>query len=222
MKDRIPGAPGKYSAVVAGGEYEKLQTGQPFSITLKRDDEPVEVGTPYSKAAVLPDSLAKKLCPDKEDPTPADAFSALANNRVVSQGESNGWLYRQWANGMAECWITIKNIEDNGFGVGQVLPFGFKRDAGVKMIASFSSNEETQIPILKYYMLDTLGGDDIAFGLYYHIAVFDTYTGNFVDNYTNITMDVYVVGAWKDIINSGGGSYSDVTAKIEDDVLIIE
>lgn len=82
MKDRIAGAPGRYSAVVAGGEYQKLQTGQPFSITLTRDDKPEVEGTPYSKAAVLPDDVAKRLCPDLEDPSPADAFDSLSKGTM--------------------------------------------------------------------------------------------------------------------------------------------
>ena len=94
MKDRIAGAPGRYSAVVAGGEFEKLQTGQPFSITMTRDDEPQVPGTPYSKAAVLPDDLAKMLCPDLEDPSPADAFRSLAEQvewkvQIITWGEND-------------------------------------------------------------------------------------------------------------------------------------
>lgn len=83
MKDRIAGAPGQYSAVVTAGEYQKLQSGHPFTITLTRDDKPEVEGTPYNKAAVLPDSLAKKICPNISDPTPADALAALAQKASV-------------------------------------------------------------------------------------------------------------------------------------------
>ena len=77
MRDRVPGAPGQYKAVITAAELQKLQGGKTFAITLSRDDNPVVVGTPYSKAAVLPDALAAMLCPDNDDPTPADAFEAL-------------------------------------------------------------------------------------------------------------------------------------------------
>lgn len=77
MTDRVPGAPGQYKAVVTSQELQKLQAGEAFTITMTRDDQPITEGTPYSKAAVLPDVLAEKLCPGMEDPTPADAFSAL-------------------------------------------------------------------------------------------------------------------------------------------------
>ena len=78
MKDRVAGAPGQYKATVAGAEFNKLQNGEPFAITLQRDDKPEVEGTPYSKAAVLPDHVSQKICPGMENPTPADAFDALA------------------------------------------------------------------------------------------------------------------------------------------------
>ena len=34
-------------------------------------------GTPYNKESVLPDSVAQLICPDVEDPTPADALRSL-------------------------------------------------------------------------------------------------------------------------------------------------
>ena len=79
MKDRVAGAPGQYKATVTGAELNKLQNGEPFAITLQRDDKPEVEGTPYSKAAVLPDHVARKVCPIKGDPTPADAFDSLAS-----------------------------------------------------------------------------------------------------------------------------------------------
>lgn len=77
MTDRVPGAPGQYQAVITAEEQQKLAAGEPFTITLTRDDQPITEGTPYSKSAVLPDELAQKLCPQLEDPTPADALDAL-------------------------------------------------------------------------------------------------------------------------------------------------
>ncbi len=89
MKDRIAGSPGRYSAVVTGIEYQKLQAGQPFAITLTRDDKPAVEGTPYSKAAVLPDDVAKNLCPDLDDPSPADAFNALYQTKAPAINRGN-------------------------------------------------------------------------------------------------------------------------------------
>lgn len=86
MKDRVPGAPGQYTASVTLEERSKLESGKPFSITLARDDQPLVEGTPYSKAAVLPDDVATVLCPGVEDPTPADAFKALIGRTKARAG----------------------------------------------------------------------------------------------------------------------------------------
>ena len=56
MTDRVPGAPGQYKGVIGAAELLKMQAGSPFTITMTRDDQPITVGTPYSKAAVLPDT----------------------------------------------------------------------------------------------------------------------------------------------------------------------
>ncbi len=94
MKDRVPGAPGQYTASVTAGEFAKLENGKSFSITLMRDDHPLVEGTPYSKAAVLPDEVAAALCPGVEDPTPADAFKALAGRtKAVESAEHPGCYY---------------------------------------------------------------------------------------------------------------------------------
>ncbi len=93
MKDRVPGSPGRYSAVVPTENLQALQTGQPFTITLVRDDDPIEPGTPYSKAAVLPDSVAEAICPYVENPTPADAFMALHNGKAPAGYGYGEYLY---------------------------------------------------------------------------------------------------------------------------------
>lgn len=77
MQDRQPGAPGQYKATVTAAELQKLQAGEQFTITMVRDDHPIVEGTPYSKAAVLPDALAAIICPETLNPTPADALSGL-------------------------------------------------------------------------------------------------------------------------------------------------
>ena len=78
MHDRVPGAPGQYKASVTAAELQKMQAAEAFTITLTRDDQPIAEGTPYNKAAVLPDEVAQAICPEVEDPTPADAFKQLA------------------------------------------------------------------------------------------------------------------------------------------------
>ena len=125
MTDRVPGAPGRYSGSLPEGELQKLQRGEPFAITLTRDDAPVVEGTPYSKAAVLPDELAEKLCPGVADPAPKDAFAAL--HKITAQGTSGNWGYRKWENGVAEIWSVGRITLDYRFSIilgGRVvLPF---------------------------------------------------------------------------------------------------
>ena len=95
MTDRIPGAPGQFQAVMTADALAAMQEGLPFTITLTRDDQPVVEGTPYSKAAVLPEELGKALCPNIEDPTPADAFASLLPK---SGGQLTGPLTLSWQN----------------------------------------------------------------------------------------------------------------------------
>lgn len=83
MTDRIPTAAGQYKAVLSEAELQKMQSGQEFIIKITRDDNPVNPGTPYNKASVLPDDVAELICPHIEDPTPADAFRALKTTSVV-------------------------------------------------------------------------------------------------------------------------------------------
>lgn len=91
MTDRQPGKPGRYTAEVTAEALEKLNAGEPFHITLERDDEPVTPGTPYNKASVLPDALAEKLCPGVADPTPADALEGLSAHNWVLELTAGGW-----------------------------------------------------------------------------------------------------------------------------------
>ena len=86
MTDRIPGAPGRYQAQFADGEL----AGKEFTVTLRRDDNPITEGTPYNKANVLPDALAVQLCPELPDPAPKDAFNALQNQKADTGRKKSG------------------------------------------------------------------------------------------------------------------------------------
>ena len=86
MKDRVAGAPGQYKATITESDLQKMQAGEQFVITMARDDQPIVEGTPYSKAAVLPDDVAEMICPGIEDPTPAEAFRHLVERANASAG----------------------------------------------------------------------------------------------------------------------------------------
>lgn len=138
MKDRIAGAPGRYTAVVTGGEYQKLLSGQPFAITMTRDDKPVVEGTPYSKAAVLPDELATLLCLDIADPTPADALRALSVGKAPAGyglGTYTNEVPENDLNKATACgWYAFTNSSKN-------RPF----DYGSVMVTNRYGNQVTQI-----------------------------------------------------------------------------
>lgn len=103
MTDRQPGAPGQYRMTPDASTVQKFLTGETITVTLERDDQPVVEGTPYNKASVLPDELAKVLCPDILDPTPADALGALYKAQ-----EKNGEIVKQNKE-------DIKNIKEKEF-----------------------------------------------------------------------------------------------------------
>ena len=91
MTDRVPGAPGQYKAIVTTTELQKMQAGEEFTIKMTRDDQPQKEGTPYNKASVLPDDLAALICPDVEDPTPADAFRGVAAHKFLVNLYAAAW-----------------------------------------------------------------------------------------------------------------------------------
>lgn len=148
MTDRVPGNPGQYKAVIAVAEQQKLAAAEPFTITLVRDDYPLVEGTPYSKAAVLPDQLAQTLCPGVEDPTPAEALQSLADRAVDSQ-EYPGCRYyvdevgeKVWHNPPMmsdDCCCTTKRFQNQPiyegyFNLG-AMPTGTPEELGYKRVA---------------------------------------------------------------------------------------
>lgn len=71
MKDRVPKYPGRVLITPEDGSAA-------FYATVARADEPVEVGTPINKAALLSDDTAKMLgFTMDDDPTVSDAFRAI-------------------------------------------------------------------------------------------------------------------------------------------------
>lgn len=93
MKDRIPGKPGRFSAVISSEDKVKMENGEPFHITMTRDDAPIVPGTPFSKATVLPDELVEMLEIDLEDPVLADALKVL-HARRLADADYPGCYYR--------------------------------------------------------------------------------------------------------------------------------
>lgn len=119
MTDRIPGAPGRCKAVVTGENLQKLQAGEEFAITLRRDDAPIKEGTPYNKANVLPDELAARLCPEVEDPAPKDALAALQAQKADTGCRKTGsQIILSDAVDAPLMGLRILGRDDGGIGVG--------------------------------------------------------------------------------------------------------
>lgn len=188
MTDRIPGAPGRYSGSLPDGELEKLQRGEPFAITLTRDDAPIVEGTPYSKAAVLPDELAEKICPGVADPAPKDALAAL--HLIADQGASGGWTYRKWENGNAECWrfVTLDFVDSRLLARWVQLPFSMSGMAVSMTIINATSDYLTHTPMVLTY--DTItSSDNLQFAIIRDAGGFES------TDYVQIC--VHIVGAWE-------------------------
>ena len=90
MKDRISGSPGRYRAIVETSDLQNMKDGYPFNITLSRDDDPIEDGTPYCKDTILPDDVADALCPGMTNPNPADALRSVASAIDALRTSSGG------------------------------------------------------------------------------------------------------------------------------------
>ena len=56
-------------------------------VELQLLNEIEQAGTPYSKSAVLPDDLAAEVCPDVDNPTPADALRTLNADVIKSTAQ---------------------------------------------------------------------------------------------------------------------------------------
>lgn len=168
MKDRVPGAPGQYNAVIQEAEIQKMQTGQQFVITLTRDDQPVVEGTPYSKEAVLPDDLAESLCPGVEDPTPADALRALKTglSALMPIGYTFEWTPTE---GGPDLSTAEKVAEYYGFGTWEAYGAGrFTLGVSDQYSAGSVGGEEThtltvnEMPTHSHTLIPLIRGDSAS------------------------------------------------------------
>lgn len=122
MTDRQPTAPGQYIMTVDASVAQNLLTGQAVTVTLVRDDHPVLEGTPYNKASVLPDDLAKMICPNVVDPTPADAYKGLlgVSSQIILPVEG-------WSDNMQQ--VSVAGVTENNNVVVSPEPEAVNYDA---------------------------------------------------------------------------------------------
>lgn len=194
MTDRVPGAPGRYNANLPNGELQKLQNGEPFAITLTRDDAPIVEGTPYSKASVLPDELVAVLCPDLEDPAPKDAFAALSTDFIIAQGESGNWRYRKWNSGIAECWsvgrITLEFLFTTVLGKEVVLPFPIMHPNVAMTLPGITAQDHHKFFGVELTYNESANDETLSFFVTTNVS------GSF-DQTDYAQIHVQIVGTWK-------------------------
>ena len=123
MQDRIPGAPGQYLFKISADEIQKLMNAEECVVVLERDDQPVVEGTPLSKATFLPDDLAAELCPEVEDPTPADAL------RYLNRKSSMKLLWENASPGSTFDAQTI-SLDLSGYDFCEIFYHGVLNDTG--------------------------------------------------------------------------------------------
>ena len=160
MQDRMPGAPGQYKAILTADELKKMQAGEQFTITMIRDDRPIVKGTPYSKAAVLPDELAKKLCPDIQDPTPADAFAALVplNGTGAMTGDLPMGGFRVTGVGAPEAdgdAVNLGYANENFAPTGLHRSYGSLKDIGITTFPTTMATVASKMPANSMIVIDT-------------------------------------------------------------------
>lgn len=84
MRDRIPTQVLENGAVRME-QFDAIGNSLGY-VYLKRADEPIENGTPYSVNSVLTDATAQAIGLTKDNPTPNDAFAKLAERLVGLDG----------------------------------------------------------------------------------------------------------------------------------------
>ena len=86
MTDRESRYPGRYLATMSASDVSNMGSGNQFNITLVRDDDPIEPGTPFSKETILPDSLCEQLGVDPGVMnTPADFLWEMVGREMADR-----------------------------------------------------------------------------------------------------------------------------------------
>lgn len=114
------------------------------------------------------------------------------NDFVIEQGESDGWFYRLWNSGIAECW---KLYYENGVNAAATHYNGFYYSSGIQVYFPFTF---TNLPTV------TLDGGSTAHMNF--VRKFGNYNNhvNFVvvglasdATNVNITVDIRAIGKWR-------------------------
>lgn len=144
---------------------------------------------------------------------PTDSTKVPVGDYVVYQGTSNGWTYRQWNSGIAECWkkgsdvfqMSTENstqyggiiLESGLFGGGSYPTFTggyghFKETPNlfISVTSSRTYTGSTSIPLLTAQIRDTVSSTDLPRWTYLFLTT-ETSLKVIVD------ISLYAIGRWK-------------------------
>ena len=122
--------------------------------------------------------------------TPAELLADLGADYIVEQGTSNGWSYRKWSSGIAECYGTLSLVPNNcpgynGFDVS--LPFTFSNTSYTVVVQPTINGRLTSY----HAIMDSSGNNSkttAKFILSYDYTSSTAYSVHF---------DIHVFGRWK-------------------------
>ena len=147
---------------------------------------------------------------NQTNPNKADYIKNKPTDYILSQGEKDGWTYRQWANGMVEIWGICRiayNDSRSLVGWTENLPCALTEFPVVSMTMLEISNADhayrQTVNVLSYSVHETEAENHEIMKL--RLVAVANGGGLREGCFANVS--VYIQGKWKDIINTGGNSY---------------
>lgn len=113
----------------------------------------------------------------------------IADNVIIEQGESNGWYYKKFANGFAECAIRLTPTTGSGTAQGNL----YYRTYTVNKVYPF---EFVELPVLN--LSPSSGSTGIVGDVNFNrtqLTSYSTYRGN--GGTVGSAVSVYAYGKWK-------------------------
>lgn len=110
---------------------------------------------------------------------------------VVAQGTTNGWLWRKWSNGVAECWkaVTCSTVSANVVYAHETMPFDIISNRTVQVTQSDVSFGGPSTEIAKFTIAWVPGGGNM-------LRIFAQKTDNYATGAT-VSASVYVCGTYQ-------------------------
>ena len=124
---------------------------------------------------------------------PADAITNLGiNDYVVAQGKSEGWTYRKWNSGVAECWTLAKETTPTANGINSCtvpLPFEFYNQNYYANVSCYKTAAQNYAH--DFLVSSSSNGDG-------RTATSLTFKYNYSsDTFYSVGFNVHVIGRWK-------------------------